>query len=308
MRAIVACAFGSFTDASLRACVHAAGAGDRLVLIADSEGERRAARLGLNTDLIFPPAALRRAWPLPAGAATRSLRECLDRFDELAFAEGEALDRVVDACRGMGSLPPRRMLTEKERGDADDGPTVGLVPAETRAEIRDALGVGAGSGKTGREDLLIALASDPADAGGASDFVRVCQTLALVGHRVTAIVPRCAGDLSRANQIVRGTGIRLRLLTTTLPVWCLLPGLDAVVLDVAESSITPMADAGGRRWMTRCAAAVGIPAACARSLVEDVSAPGLAIAESRLPVHIARALDAVLRGVGASERAAGAVP
>ena len=53
--------------------------------------------------------------------------------------------------------------------------------------------------------------------------------------------------------------------------------------------------------MARCCAAQGIPAAVARSLTDEHTRGHLALAESRLPVHVARALDAALRGVTPGE-------
>lgn len=271
-------------DAGIRAAVDQAGAGDRMVLIADEASERRAEILGLRTGAVFGPAALRRAWPLPKSAACRSLRACLDSFDELVFSSARLLDAATRACAGRRSLPLRRVIGA--------GPVEGVgVASASRASVRESLCCG--------DEVLIALACDPGDACSASDFVRVCQILAIVGYRVTALVPRQAQDLSRAKEIVRSTGIGVRLLTTNVPVWSLLPGLDAAVIDVAESPLATAADASGQHWMMRCCATLGVHAVIARSLVDDVSqfaGANVSLAESRLPVHIARSLDAALRG------------
>jgi hypothetical protein len=271
-------------DAGIRAAVDQAGAGDRMVLIADEASERRAEILGVRTGAVFGPAALRRVWPLPASAASRSLRACLDSFDELVFSSAQLLDAATRACAGRRSLPLRRVI--------------GVGPAErvgvanvSRASVRESLCCG--------DEVLIALACDPGDACSASDFVRVCQILAIVGHRVTALVPREAPDLARAKEIVRSTGIGVRLLTTNVPVWSLVPGLDAAVIDVAESPLATASAAAGQRWMMRCCATLGVHAVIASSLVDDVSqfaCVNVSLAESRLPVHIARSLDAALRG------------
>lgn len=272
-------------DEPIRSCVEQAAASDRVVLIADSDGERRAELLGLRTPLVFPLAALRRVVWTPRSSATRSLRERLRSFEELVVSGPELLDAISRVCAGKRALPPRRVA------EAHDG-AVGL-PRTTRAEVRAALA----AAPDARHETLIGLACDPDDSVNACDFVRVCQTLSLVGHRVTAVVPRRARELSRAKEIVRSTGIELRLMTTEVPLWSLLPGLDAVVLDVAESSLERETGERSRRWMARCCAALGIPAAVARTLTDQHTRGQLALAESRLPVHIARALDAALRGV-----------
>lgn len=284
--------------AAVRAAVDQAAPGDRFVLIADATSERRAEALGLRSTAVFGPAALRRLWLTPAASACRSLRSCLEAFDELVLSSPRLLDRVTRACAGGRALPRRRVIGETmpER--------VGIAAA-SRSEVRTDLGID--------DEVLIALACDPGDACSASDFVRVCQILAIVGHHVAAVVPREAADLSRAKEIVRSTGIGVRLLTTEAPVWSLLPGLDAAVIDVAESPLAPAAEASAQRWMLRCCVRAGVTAVIARTLVDDVSqvvGTRVAMAESRLPVHIARTLDAALRGDAASSSRAGsaAVP
>lgn len=276
-------------DEPIRSCVERAAANDRVVLIADSEGERRAELLGLRTSLVFPLAALRRTVLMPRSSATRSLRERLLSFEELVVSGPQLLDAINSVCAGKRALPPRQLA------EAHDS-AVGL-PRTTRAEVRAALA----ADRDGVAETLIGLACDPDDSVNACDFVRVCQTLSLVGHRVTAVIPRRARELSRAKDIVRSTGIELRLVTTEVPLWSLLPGLDAAVLDVAESPLEPEASERSRRWMARCCAAQGIPAAVARSLTDEHTRGHLALAESRLPVHVARALDAALRGVTPGE-------
>lgn len=283
-------------DEPIRSCVEQAAASDRVVLIADSDGERRAELLGLRTPLVFPLAALRRTALMPRSSATRSLRERLLSFEELIVSRPELLDAINLVCAGKRALPPRRVA------EPSDGPA-GL-PTTTRAEVRAALA----ADPDARQETLIGLTCDPDDSVNACDFVRVCQTLSLVGHRVTAVVPRRARELSRAKEIVRSTGIELRLITTEAPLWSLLPGLDAAVLDVAESPLEPEASERSRRWMARCCKALGIPAAIAGTLADE-STPGQpALAESRLPVHVARALDAALRGVAAPVAPAGTSP
>ena len=282
--------------AAVRTAVDQAGPGDRFVLIADASSEQWAEALGLRTSTVFGPAALRRGWLMPASAAARSLRTCLDSFDELIFSSPRLLDDVTRACAGRRSLPRRRVIDETPAERIGIGST-------SRAEVRAALDV--------RDEVMIALACDPGDECSASDFVRVCQILAIVGHRVTAIVPREAADLSRAKEIVRTTGIGVRLLTTDAPVWNLVPGLDAAVIDVAESPLAPVASGASQRWMMRCCRHAGVHAVIARSLVDDVSqvaGTSTALAESRLPVHVARALDAALRGVATPTATGAASP
>ena len=272
-------------DAGVRAAVDQADVRDRFVLIADDTGERRAEMLGLRTGAVFGAAALRRVPLLPASAGCRSLRTHLEEFDELVFSSEHLLDAVVRACAGARALPRRRVIG----ATAPDGVGVPRVPREV---IRSALGCG--------DELLIALASDPATTASASDFVRVCQILAIVGHRVTAVVPRGAGDLSRAKAVAASTGVDVRLLTAEAPMWALLPGLDAAVIDVAESSLAPIVPDRSRWWFTRCCVQAGVWAAVSRTLVEDVgevAGTSVALAESRLPVHLARALDGALRSV-----------
>ncbi|HEX8877080.1 MAG TPA: hypothetical protein VF777_10055 [Phycisphaerales bacterium] len=280
-------------DEPIRVCAEQSLEGrDAVVLIADSQRERRAELLGLRTPLVFPPAALRRAPLTPPSTAARSLRETLLGFESWCVAGEDLMNALVRVCGGPRALPPRSLMPE-----ADPPVLVSQTEhAEARASVRAALQV-----DDAAQETLVGLGCDPDDAVNACDFVRVCQTLSLVGHRMTAVVPRGARELARAKDVVRSTGIALRLLTTEAPVWSLLPGLDAVVLDVAESVLEPVANERSLRWMARSCARVGIPAAIARALAWDVSESGLALAPSRLPVHVARALDAALRGVPLTE-------
>jgi hypothetical protein len=272
-------------DEPIRSCVQQAAASDRVVLIADSDGERRAELLGLRTSLVFSPAALRRTVLMPRSSATRSLRRLLLSFEELVFSGQDLMNTISRVCAGKRSLPPRRVAEATNEA-------IGL-PRTTRTEVRAALA----ADRENATETLIGLACDPDDSVNACDFVRVCQKLSMVGRRVTAVVPRRARAISRAKDIVRSTGIELRLVTAEVPLWCLLPGLDAAVLDVAESALEPEPSERARRWMARCCAELGIPAAIARTLADENTRERLALAESRLPVHVARALDAALRGV-----------
>lgn len=275
-------------DEPVRACVEQARPGDRVVLIAGSEAERRAELLGLHTTLAFPPAALRRMSLVPRASANRSLRRTLLTFEELFVLGPRLFETIGRVCAGKRALPPRHLAGESRTGDC--------LPLTPRDHARAALNACEG-------ETLIGLCCDPEDSVSACDFVRVCQTLSLVGHRVTAIVPRRARELARAKEIVRSTGIELRLLTTEAPMWSLLPALDAAVIDVAESPLASVTDERARRWMARCCNARGIPAALADGLADEFSRPRVALAESRLPVHVARTLDAALRGVRPAARA-----
>lgn len=275
-------------DEPLRACAEQARPGDRVVLIADSAGERRAELLGLRTSLVFSPAALRRMSLLPRSSSNRSLRRTLLAFDELLILGPRLLETIGRVCAGKRALPPRRLAEESHNGNC--------LPLTRREVVRAAL-------DAGENETLIGLCCDPDDGVSACDFVRVCQTLSLVGHRVTAIVPRRARELARAKGIVRSTGIELRLLTSEAPMWSLLPALDAAVIDVAESPLAPAVNERARRWMARCCHARGIPAALADTLADEFTRPRVTVAQSRLPVHVARALDAALRGVRPAARA-----
>lgn len=267
------------TDSALLACservLERANPADRVLLIADDHGERRAAALGLCTPLVVPPAAIR--WPRFAGGLARALARTARTARLVAWE-----DRLLRKARG---LSPWGDSTETIDGRVP-GVLPRRLPSGDRASIRAALGLGP-------NEHVLALAADPPDALSAQDFIRACALVALVGRDVTAIVPRQAPEMERAKATLRTTGIPLRLLTCEAPIWTVLPCADAVVVDVLEGSVPRATPAHSRAWMAATCAGLGVPVAWTDAELFGVPKIDgrLLRPRSRLAVHVARAIN-----------------
>lgn len=271
----------SATDSALLACVervlHNANPADRVLLIADDHGERRAAALGLRTPLVLPPSALRPS-PIRSG-----LRRALARWPE---APGQVLvwdDALLGATRdACVSLWNSRVPVLQGRAE----PASIRVPAGARDALRANLDL------PPTEHVLLLL-SDPPDALSTHDFVRAGALVALAGRDVTVIVPRQAPELDRAKATLRNTGIPLRLMTVEAPVWTLLPVADAAVVDLIEGSAPRPTPFHSRQRMAVTCAKLGIPVIWPDA--EWTGNPNLdrwiLRPRSRLSVHVARAIN-----------------
>lgn len=269
------------TDSSLAACAEHVLARaqplDRVLLIADEQGERRAVSMGIRTPLVLPPSALR--WHPRNDPLSATLRHLIPPARVLCWNDawiGMLVEEARDAWPGpvpvlsaWGGAPlPRR------------------VPAPTRGQIRSLLEIE-------DEECVIALAADPPDALSAHDFIRACALIALVGRRVTAIVPRQAPDIERMKTTLRTTGIPVRVIMSEAPIWTVLPATDAIIPDVIEGSHPRSCPANAQRFIAAAAARLGIPVAWPgderfeQAWLEN----RLVRARSRLAVHIARALN-----------------
>jgi len=269
------------TDSAILACVERLqtrqNPADRVVLIANEHGERRASALGLQTPFVGPPALLR-------GRRVRDgLRAVLARF--------ERPSRVVCWEDAMLSRIHRMSVSiwnsAIETADGRDSEiATRVVAAGSRASIRAALGLP-------EDEHVLVLASDPPDALSAHDFVRACALVALVGRDATAIVPRQAPEMDRAKATLRNTGIPLRLLTSEAPIWTLLPCADAVMIDVQEGSAPRATPFHSKRLMAATCARMGIPVVWPDA--EHFGDPRLdkwiLRPRSRLAVHVARAIN-----------------
>lgn len=286
------------TDSAILACVERlltrASSADRVVLIADEHGERRASALGLCTPLVAPPAALR----LPrVRDGLSGLLARLERPARLVGWDDELRDRVRSLAASAWSSP---VLAEDGR-NSEAPPR--RVPSSDRDSIRAALGL------PNTEHVLI-LASDSPDALSAHDFIRTCALVALVGRDVTAIVPRQAPEMERAKATLRNTGIPMKLLTCEAPIWTMLPCADAVVLDVLEGSMPRLTSRHSKRWLAATCAGLGIPVVWSeaeRFGIEPIDRWVLQ-SRSRLAVHVARAINEHMLASSESDGAIKSVP
>ena len=259
------------TDSAILACVERVlnSPGDRVLLIAGEDGEARAASLGLVTPLVICP---RQRAGIVRGTA--SLLTTLGHVDRIHCWPGVDIKFMRKAAARAGQL-----ATEIAAVGEDLAPP-SRIPAGTRAEVRAALDVR-------DHECLVALAADPPDAWSAQDFIRACALAALVGRNVTALLPRSSPEMDRAKLTLRTTGVGVRMLTTRLPVWRLLPGCDAMVIDIREGTCPRSSPTFAQRWMAATGSLLRLPT------VWSVAEGGRHHIRpySDLPVHVARALN-----------------
>lgn len=249
----------------------------RIVLLcASTRGESRAWDLGLRTPNVMRPIcggypimlSRRRArkWTFPEGLP---IREVCCWSPTLA-----ALSRQIASDRNARWTDHRLALAEGsgkgERFSFGD-----------RQRLRRELDVGA-------TDLLVALAADPVSRVEGLDFLKTLSTLSLVGHRPVGLVERGVPDLARARWLVRAAGLSVRLRVVTRPVRTLVAACDALVLDVRE---------GGRPHTPDLLACRSFPSSAPSFISQEFreslhDRPLVSFAASRLPAHIARAIDA----------------
>ncbi|MGH7245080.1 MAG: hypothetical protein ACREJD_16815 [Phycisphaerales bacterium] len=269
------------TDSAVLACVERLLArdnqSDRVVLVADDHGERRAAALGLQTPLVVPPALLR-------GSRFRNgLVRTLSRLDprsRLVCWNDALIERVRPVADSIWKSP-------LDTVDGRDSEQQALrVPAGNRRAIRSELGVP-------EDEHVMILAADPPDAFSAQDFIRACALVGLVGRDVTAIVPRQAPEMERAKATLRNSGIPIRLMTSEAPMWTLLPCADSAVLEVVEGAVPRSAPAHSKRWLAMTCARLGIPVVWpeAESLGSARLDRWVLRPRSRLAVNVARVIN-----------------
>lgn len=271
----------SATDTAVLACVERvlqnANPTDRVLLVADEHGERRAAALGLRTPFVLPPSALHRS-PIRSGLR-RGLARWREAPSRLVTWEAAMFAPVREASDSLWGTP-----VAVRDGRVDAAPF--RVPAGNREGLRESLALPA-------TECVLLLLADPPDALSAHDFVRAGALVGLAGRDVTVIVPRQAPEMDRAKATLRNTGIPLKLMTVEAPVWTLLPAADAVVVDLIEGSAPRLAPFHSRQRMAFTCAKMGIPVVWPDaewsgnpSLDRWIFRP-----RSRLAVHVARAIN-----------------
>jgi len=278
------------TDSAILACVERlldrGIATDRVILLADEHGERRASALGLRTPLVAPPGVLR-------GRSVRDgLARLLGRFERPArlVCWDDALLRRVRAT----ALSIWRSAIETVDG-RDTQRWAMRLPRQHRRALCAQLDLPA-------NEHVVVLASDPPDSMSAHDFIRAAALVALVGRNVTAIVPRQAPEMERAKATLRATGIPLRLMTCEAPIWTVLPCADAVVTEVVEGSVPRSMPSHAQRWIAMTCARLGIPVVWPDfdSLGDERLDRWVLRPRSRLAVHVARAINEHLLASGGS--------
>ncbi len=268
-----ACPSPDATDSAILACVEHVLARkderDRVLLIAGEEGEKRAAALGLRTPFVLPPRTTHRL-SLDRGLS-RVLRGLRDIQSVLVWS-GLPADLAARVIRKVWSRPVEVSTPELDQLSPR------RIPTGSRSAIRATLQVP-------NSEVLIALASDPPDSRSAHELVRAAALTGLSRGMVTALVPRRAVEMSRAKATVREIAVPVRLVTSELPVWSLLPACDLAILDVHESARPHYPSAFSARWMAETCAALGVLAAWPAA---PGPAPMLLRPASPTPVSIAR--------------------
>jgi len=278
------------TDSAILACVERLLdrriAADRVILLADEHGERRASALGLRTPFVAPPGVLR-------GQSVRDgLARLLARFERparLVCWDDALLRRVrVTAVSIWRSAMETVDGRDRERWAM-------RLPRPDRQAIRAQFDLPA-------DEHAVILASDPPDSMSAHDFIRAAALVALVGRNVTAIVPRQAPEMERAKATLRATGIPLRLMTCEAPIWTVLPCADAVVTEVVEGSVPRSMPPHSQRWIAMTCARLGIPVVWPDfdSLGDERLDRWVLRPRSRLAVHVARVINEHLLASGGS--------
>jgi hypothetical protein len=269
------------TDSAILACVERLMRRrvdtDRVVLLADEHGERRAAALGLCTPLVASHGLLRGQ---PVRDALARLLARYGRPTRLVCWDDAMLRRIRATVTSIW----RSAVETVDGRNADSWAT--RLPRQDRRTLRARFDLPAA-------EHVVILASDPPDSISAHDFIRAAALVALVGRDVTAIVPRQAPEMERAKATLRATGIPLRLMTCEAPIWTVLPCADAVVTEVVEGFAPRFTPPHAQRWLATTCARLGIPVVWPDpdTLGDERLDRWVLRPRSRLAVHVARAIN-----------------